>query len=47
MEKLGKEYNAINKNLPVYNKYLEVLSAISEAEQILKPNPTGSARTGS
>ncbi len=36
MEKLGKEYNAINKNLPVYKKYLEVLAAINEAEQILQ-----------
>lgn len=35
MEKLGKEYNAINKNLSIYKKYLEVLNSINEAEQII------------
>ena len=36
MEKLGKEYNSINKNLPVLVKYLELLDSISEAQQILR-----------
>ena len=36
MEKLGREYNAISRNLPVFRKYLDTLSALSEAQQILR-----------
>jgi peptide chain release factor 1 len=35
MEKLGREYNAINKNLPVYRSYLETVKAIADAGAIL------------
>ena len=36
MEKLGREYNAINKNLPVFKEYLSVVTGIEEAKEILK-----------
>ncbi|NLE02928.1 MAG: peptide chain release factor 1, partial [Fibrobacter sp.] len=36
MEKIGREYNAINKNIPTFKKYMETMQAISEAEQILQ-----------
>ncbi|MBN1129393.1 MAG: peptide chain release factor 1 [Chitinispirillaceae bacterium] len=35
MEKLGREYNAINKNLPVFRSYLETVSAIADAEALI------------
>lgn len=36
LEKLGREYNNINKNLPEFKKYLELLRSIEEAEEIIK-----------
>ena len=36
MEKLGREYNSIGKNLPFYKQYLELLGGIAEAEEILR-----------
>ena len=36
MEKLGREYNAINKNMPVFNKYVSLINVIEEAKEILK-----------
>lgn len=36
LEKLGREYNSINKNLPEFKKYLELLRSIEEAEEIIK-----------
>ena len=35
MEKLGREYNNIGKNIPVYKKYLDIVKSISEAQQII------------
>lgn len=35
MEKLGREYNNIGKNIPVYKKYLDITKSISEAQQII------------
>jgi len=36
MEKLGREYNSIKKNLPVFRKYLAMVKSIAEAEELLK-----------
>jgi peptide chain release factor 1 len=36
MEKLGREYNGIGKNVPTFKKYLDILKAIGEAEAIVK-----------
>lgn len=36
MEKLGREYNGINKNLSVLRKYLETVKSIQDAQQIIK-----------
>jgi peptide chain release factor 1 len=36
MEKLGREYNSINKNLPTYRSYLETIKAIADAETLIK-----------
>jgi peptide chain release factor 1 len=36
MEKLGREYNAIGKNLPVFLKYLDIVKSIGEAESIIQ-----------
>ena len=36
MEKFGREYNAISRNIPVFKKYLEILHNIESAEQMLK-----------
>ncbi len=36
MEKLGREYNSINKNMPVYKKYLELIKGISDAKELLQ-----------
>lgn len=36
MEKLGREYNSISRNMPVFRKYLDAISAINDAHQILK-----------
>jgi peptide chain release factor 1 len=36
MEKLGREYNTITRNLPVFKKYLAMVKSITEAESILK-----------
>ncbi|MBN2037333.1 MAG: peptide chain release factor 1 [Chitinispirillaceae bacterium] len=35
MEKLGREYNAINKNVPVFRSYLDTIKAINDAEVII------------
>ncbi|MBN1757442.1 MAG: peptide chain release factor 1 [Chitinispirillaceae bacterium] len=35
MEKLGREYNSINKNMPVFKKYLQLINSIDEAKEIL------------
>lgn len=35
MEKIGREYNSIHKNIPVFKKYMEVVQSIQEAQQIL------------
>jgi peptide chain release factor 1 len=36
MEKLGREYNSIKKNLPVFRKYLSIIKSITEADGIIK-----------
>jgi peptide chain release factor 1 len=36
MEKLGREYNAISKNLPVFLKYLNIVKSIRDAETIIQ-----------
>ncbi|MBN1307174.1 MAG: peptide chain release factor 1 [Chitinispirillaceae bacterium] len=36
VEKLGREYNGINRNLPVYKQYLSVSGNIEEAKDILR-----------
>ncbi|MCX7725240.1 MAG: peptide chain release factor 1 [Chitinispirillaceae bacterium] len=36
LEKLGREYNNINKNLPEFKKYLELIKSMEEAEEIIK-----------
>jgi peptide chain release factor 1 len=36
MEKTGREYNTIAKNIPVFKQYVETVHAISEAQYILK-----------
>lgn len=36
MEKLGKEYNSIGKNIPIFNQYLKILDTIAEAKQIIE-----------
>ena len=36
MEKLGREYTGINKNLPLYKKYLATVKLIVEAEHLLQ-----------
>ena len=36
MEKLGREYTSINKNLPIFKKYLEMVKSIADAETIVK-----------
>ena len=35
MEKLGREYNSIHKNIPVFKKYMEVVQSIEDATQLL------------
>ncbi len=35
MEKLGREYNYLGKNLPIFVKYLDMVKSIQEAESIL------------
>lgn len=35
MEKFGREYNSIHKNIPVFKKYLEVVQSIEDAAQLL------------
>ncbi len=35
-EKLGREYNTIGKNLPVFLKYLDIIKSIREAETIIR-----------
>lgn len=39
MEKLGREYNNINKNLPAFKEYLSTVAAIEEAKEIIKAEP--------
>ena len=36
MEKLGKEYNSIGKNIPIFKQYLKILDTIAEAKQIIE-----------
>ncbi|MDG5814929.1 peptide chain release factor 1 [Chitinispirillales bacterium ANBcel5] len=36
MEKLGREYNSLNKNLPVYKKYLEMVENIESAQELIE-----------
>lgn len=36
MEKLGREYNNINRNLPTYKKFLDVNQALLDAAQLLQ-----------
>jgi peptide chain release factor 1 len=36
MEKLGREYTGINKNLPLYKKYLATVKSIVEAEHLIQ-----------
>ncbi len=36
MEKAGREYNGIKKNLPIFRKYLDMVKSIAEAETIIK-----------
>jgi peptide chain release factor 1 len=36
MEKLGREYNSINKNIPTFKEYLSTVAAIEEAKEIIK-----------
>jgi peptide chain release factor 1 len=36
MQKLGREYTAIDKNLPIYRSYLETVKAIADAEALIK-----------
>lgn len=36
MEKVGREYNSISKNLPVFKEYLALLGGMEEAREILK-----------
>ncbi len=35
MEKFGREYNSIHKNIPVFKKYMEVVQSIEDATQLL------------
>jgi peptide chain release factor 1 len=35
MEKLGREYNAISKNVPVFRQYLALVKSIADAESII------------
>ncbi|MFP4014515.1 MAG: peptide chain release factor 1 [Chitinispirillaceae bacterium] len=35
MEKIGREYNNLNRNLPVYKKYLELVNSIQSSKQLL------------
>ncbi len=36
MEKLGREYTTLGKNLPVFIKYLDIVKSIGEAESIMQ-----------
>lgn len=36
MEKIGREYNNIHKNVPVFKKYLDTIKSIEDARQILQ-----------
>lgn len=36
MEKLGREYNGINKNLPTFKEYLGTIASFEEAKEIIK-----------
>jgi peptide chain release factor 1 len=36
MEKLGREYNGINKNLPIFRQYLDMIKSIEEAKEIVQ-----------
>lgn len=36
MEKIGREYNSIHKNIPVFKKYMEVVQSIEDAQQLLR-----------
>lgn len=36
MEKIGREYNSINKNMPTFTKYLEYTKAIQESKELLE-----------
>ncbi|MFP4164532.1 MAG: peptide chain release factor 1 [Chitinispirillaceae bacterium] len=35
MEKVGREYNNITRNLPVYNRYLELIKSIESSKELL------------
>ena len=35
MEKLGREYNSINRNMPVFRNYLRLVNSIAEAKEII------------
>jgi peptide chain release factor 1 len=36
LEKLGREYNDIKKNLPYFNKYLEILKNLKQNKELIK-----------
>jgi peptide chain release factor 1 len=36
MEKLGREYNSIKKNIPVFKKYLAMVKSAAEAESLIQ-----------
>ena len=38
MQKLSREYTGINKNLPLYRKYLDIIKATADAEAIIRSN---------
>lgn len=36
MEKIGREYNNIHKNIPVFKKYMETVQSIQDASELLR-----------
>jgi peptide chain release factor 1 len=36
MEKLGREYRGLKKNMPVYSRYLEIMKNLSDNKELLK-----------
>jgi peptide chain release factor 1 len=41
LEKIGREYNGITRNLPVFKRYLEIVNGISSTKQMMESESDG------